>query len=63
MAVGEAEDGVVETELFGVQVEVVLSDVPGCNLVGLYWLAPGLVLDVRVTLDTLLWTADVAYCW
>lgn len=29
MAVGEAEDGVVETELFGVQVEVVLGDIPG----------------------------------
>lgn len=61
MTVREPEDGVVQTELFGIQVEVVLGDIPGSNFVGYYWLAPVLVLDVRMALDTLLWPADVAF--
>lgn len=63
MAVGESEDGVVQAELFGVQVEVVLGDVPGPNFVGVYWLAPVLVFDVRLGWDTLLGPAYVAFIW
>lgn len=61
MTVGEPEDGVVEAELFGVQVEVVLGDIPGSNFVGYYWLTPGLVLDIRMALDTLFWSTDIAF--
>lgn len=61
MAIRVPEDGVVQTELLGVQVEVVLGDIPGSNFVRYYRVAPGLVFDVRMALDTLLWSADVAF--
>lgn len=63
MAVGEPEDGVVQAELFGVQVEVVLGDIPSTNFVGVYWLAPVLVLDIWLGWDTLLGSADVVFTW
>lgn len=57
---GILEDGVIQTEQFRVQVEVVLRDVVRRrDLVGLTRLAPELLVYERWTFDTLVRTADV----